>query len=421
MKSTKSSTRNERERGSVLLLYTIMAAVLVLIVGLAVDVTMLYIAQGQLQTAVDGAASGAVRLLNSTANETEISGEFVKANMPNKYWLTSGLKVTGASITNSANLTTSSANVSATVVVPTLFMRWLSINSNTVAAAGTATVWNIQPCTLTYPTGTAPALSSVVFSEAIDLQGWGPAFILPHGKIIAFYNDEHSMILGINKVYVTNAAGSTTSTDYSSSFTAFNGNLGAGSGSTVPLPVGTTALSGDQAGTDTATWNSTYNYQNSRPMWPALFITDITTNPNDTSGDWQQGGTAAIPPNAVFGTWKGATRCVNYSSTQLACPPGGSQKGGAASGGHPAVTLAEDADSPANCSGSGSSFKCNGVPDTPIGGWTQSQQWGTELVWYIDSLGLRPGRAYRLQLMLHDGDQNKSGGDAGQGCMVAKY
>jgi hypothetical protein len=34
---------------------------------------------------------------------------------------------------------------------------------------------------------------------------------------------------------------------------------------------------------------------------------------------------------------------------------------------------------------------------------------------------LKPGHAYRLQIMLHDGDQNKSGGDAGQGCMVAKY
>jgi hypothetical protein len=265
-------------------------------------------------------------------------------------------------------------------------------------------------------------LSSVIFSESIVLQGWGPDFILPHGKIIAFYNDEHSLTLGINKVYVTDAAGTTTSTDYSSSFTAFNGNLGAGNGSTVPLPVGTTALSGDQAGTDSATMNSSYNYQNSRPVWPALFITDITANPNDTSGDWQQGGTAAIAPNAIYGTWKAATKCVNYSTAILQCPPGAPTKNGvAASGGHPGISLMVDADTASNCSGSGSSFKCNGVPDTPSGGWTQSQLWGAELVWNIDYLGLKPGHAYRLQIMLHDGDQNKSGGDAGQGCMVAKY
>jgi hypothetical protein len=344
----------------------------------------------------------------------------MKANMPNGYWWTKNLTITNAAVTTTS--TTSVANVTATVQVPTLFMHWLGMTSTTVGAAGSATVWNIQPCTLTYPFGTAPALSSVVFSEAIDLQGWGPQFVLPHGKIVAFYNDEHSLILGINNVYVTDAAGHpAVHTDYSSSFTAFNGNLGAGI-ETAPLPVGTTALSGDQAGTDDATWNSTYNYQNGRPMWPALFITDITTNPSAVSGDWQQGGTAAIAPNAVYGTWKAATRCVNYSSTALACPPAGSVKGGvAASGGHAAVTLAEDADSPSNCSGSGSTFKCNGVPDTPIGGWTQTQQWGSELVWYIDNLGLRPGHSYRLQIMLHDGDQNKSGGDAGQGCMVAKY
>jgi len=415
----QASLLRSSQRGSAMLLYTAMAGVLVLLVGLAIDVTMLHIAQGQLQSAVDGAATGAVRLTGSDANQTEIANEFVKANLPSGYWWTNNLTVSNAVVTNTS--ATSVANVSASVQVPTLFMRWLGITSNTVAAAGSATIWNIQPCTLTYPTGTAPALSSVVFSEAIDLQGWGPAFILPHGKIVAFYNDEHSLILGVNQVYVTNAAGATTNSDYSSSFTAFNGKLGAGAGNTTPLPVGTTALSGDQAGTDTATSTSSYNYQNSRPLWPALFITDITTNPNDTSGDWQQGGTAAIAPNAVYGTWKGATRCVNYSSTGVACPPGGATKSGTASGGHPAITIVGDADTPSNCSGSGSTFKCNGVPDTPIGGWTQSQQWGTEMVWNIDYLGLKPGHAYRLQIMLHDGDQNKSGGDAGQGCMVAKY
>jgi Flp pilus assembly protein TadG len=424
----KSMSPRGRERGSVMVLYTVMLGVLVAMIGLAVDVSMLYIAQGQLQTAVDGAASGAVRLLESTADETEISKEFVKANMPNNTWMTSGLNITSATVTTSTDLTTSSANVSAKVQVPTLFMRWFGVNANTVAAAGTATVWNIQACTLSYPSGSAPALSSVAFNEAIDLQGYGPTFVLPHGKIIAWYNDEHSLILGVNKVYVTNSSGVTTSTDYSSSFTTFTGNLGAGNDYS-PLAVGTTALSGDQAGTDTAAWTSTYTYQNGRPMWPALFITDITNAPTAVSGDWQQGGTAAIPPNAIYGTWKGATRCVNYSTTAVGCPAGASGSGpgsgsgtGVASGGHPGISFAEDADTASNCSGSGSSFHCSGVPDTPLpSGWTQAQQWGAELVWYIDNLGLIPGHAYRIQVMLHDGDQNKSGGDAGQGCMVAKY
>src|SRR5207249_1624526 len=47
-----------------------------------------------------------------------------------------------------------------------------------------------------------------------------------------------------------------------------------------------------------------------RPLFPALFITDITDDPSSRSGDWQFGGTP-IAPNAVFGTWKGAVRTVD--------------------------------------------------------------------------------------------------------------
>jgi Flp pilus assembly protein TadG len=427
------SLRPAGRRGSIALLYTMMLFALVPLVGLAVDATLLYITQGQLQVAVDGAANGAVRLVGSNANETEISKEFVKANMPNGYWFSRNLTVTNASV--SSGSTANVANVSAQVTVPTLFMRWFGQTASTITASGTAMVWNIQPCTLSYPSGSAPSLTSVVFNEAIDLQGWGPTFVLPHGKIIAWYNDEHALTLGIYKVYVTNSTGATTTTDYSSSFTFFSGNLGAGN-STSPLPVGTTILSGDQAGTDTAAWTSAYNYQNGRPIWPAIFVTDITANSTANSGDWQQGGTAAVPPNAIYGTWKGAVRCVNYSSTAVGCPAGASGPGpggggpggggpgsgsGVASGGHPGITFAEDADPPANCSGGGTGYTCNGVPDTPTGGWTQNQGWSSELVWYIDSLGLLPGHSYRLQVMLHDGDQHQNGGDTGEGCMVAKY
>src|SRR5439155_1101274 len=70
-----------------------------------------------------------------------------------------------------------------------------------------------------------------------------------------------------------------------------------------------TALDGDRAGTDTSACSG-YPALCDRPMFPALFITDITTNPTSTAGDWQHGGTP-IPPDAVFGTWKGAVRTVN--------------------------------------------------------------------------------------------------------------
>src|SRR6185436_7168483 len=45
-------------------------------------------------------------------------------------------------------------------------------------------------------------------------------------------------------------------------------------------------------------------------MFPSLFVTDITGDPSSLAGDWQFGGTA-IPPHAVFGTWKAAVRTVD--------------------------------------------------------------------------------------------------------------
>src|SRR5206468_476353 len=48
-----------------------------------------------------------------------------------------------------------------------------------------------------------------------------------------------------------------------------------------------------------------------RPIFPALFITDVTSNPSANGGDWQQdpGNNAkAQPPSRVCGTWKTASR-----------------------------------------------------------------------------------------------------------------
>ena len=117
------------------------------------------------------------------------------------------------------------------------------------------------------------------------------------------------MTLGVRSVVVTTSSGSTT-TNYPIA------SLATDPGSVLNPTVGTTALRGAYAGTDTATWNSTYKYlDNSRPLWPALCIIDITSNPAANSGDWQQGGTAAIPPNAIYGTWKAAVKTVKQTTS----------------------------------------------------------------------------------------------------------
>ncbi|HEY4953781.1 MAG TPA: hypothetical protein VII02_02735, partial [Gemmatimonadaceae bacterium] len=44
--------------------------------------------------------------------------------------------------------------------------------------------------------------------------------------------------------------------------------------------------------------------------------------------------------------------------------------------------------------------------------------YSAEVVWSIASLGLDPTHYYRVQMMVHDGDQNKGGGDVGQACIT---
>jgi hypothetical protein len=46
----------------------------------------------------------------------------------------------------------------------------------------------------------------------------------------------------------------------------------------------------------------------------------------------------------------------------------------------------------------------------------QNEGYGAEIRWDISSLNLIPGHSYRVYFMVHDGDQNKTGGDSGQAC-----
>jgi hypothetical protein len=65
-------------------------------------------------------------------------------------------------------------------------------------------------------------------------------------------------------------------------------------------------------------------------------------------------------------------------------------------------------------------------PDPPKNGWLLpggdlvppglvDQGFGAEIRWDVD---LTPGHLYRLQVIVHDGDQTRMGGDAGQACLI---
>ena len=132
-----SNTRSSRRGVTVIWITLMLSCLLLPMVGLAIDLTVLYSVQSKLSAAVDGGALGAGRLLNtaSSSSITTIATQFVTANFPTGYW---GSQAPVITATYTPGLT-QTVQVSATAVVPLLFMRILGFNTGTVSATGTAT------------------------------------------------------------------------------------------------------------------------------------------------------------------------------------------------------------------------------------------------------------------------------------------
>jgi len=119
-----------------------------------------------------------------------------------------------------------------------------------------------------------------------------------------------------------------------------------------------------------------------RPLRPMVFITDISVDSSCNAGDLQQGG-PGYDPVAIFGTWKGATENPDKTGTPLPDP------------------MRNDW----NLTSSG-----DPVPATAL---ACTEHYGTEVRFEV---GLISGHSYRIQVIVHDGDQNK-GGDSGEACV----
>lgn len=276
--------------------------------------------------------------------------------------------------TSTAATTTSPATTTTTATTTTAGTTTTTATTTTTGATTTTAPPKPGQCTLGYPYVSTNPLTSITFNESTVLRAFAPAIATGSGDTIrVWYNDEHALTLGVRQVVVKTKSGTST-TNFSVS------KLPSDPGHVANPAVGSTSTSGDLAGTDPS----------GRPMFPALFITDITANPNDTSGDWQFNGTA-IAPTAVYGSWKGAVVTVDKTKS-------------------PATrTITPDNDPAKNNWNLGS-----GADAVPPG--LSNEGYGAEAVWSISSLGLKPGHYYRMEFMVHDGDQNKTGGDSGEAC-----
>jgi hypothetical protein len=114
-----------------------------------------------------------------------------------------------------------------------------------------------------------------------------------------------------------------------------------------------------------------------RPARPALFISDLTSGENK---DWEYGG-SAYDPTEVFGTWKAL--------------------GTSSSGIHGTWDL--------------------GPGSIPLP-FEPQNEYVSEIRWDLSQLNYPfvTGHTYRLEFMIHDGDQTK-GGDAGEKCANFVY
>jgi hypothetical protein len=259
----------------------------------------------------------------------------------------------------------------------------------------------ITACTPPYPFTSSNPKTSVAFNESEVLRAFQASVVenCTPNQIQVFYNDEHTLTLGVNKITVKTKTGTTTT---SCDVTPFP--------SPAPSPAGTGASAiNPNVGLTTSGGNPSTTCSQSdvdvsgRPMYPVIFVTDVTgiTNPNDPgnyAGDWQFGG-VGIPPHAVFGTWKAAAVTIDQTHTP------------------PVTTVTPGQDTVKN------NWNLDGGDPAPAG--LKNEGFGAEVRWDVsllttttsDRTPLMRGHTYRLYVMVHDGDQNKTGGDSGQACV----
>jgi hypothetical protein len=123
------------------------------------------------------------------------------------------------------------------------------------------------------------------------------------------------------------------------------------------------------------------------PIFPAIFLSDVTSDPNNVIGSAQQGGTP-YPPSEVYGTWK-AANAKNPQKNGWKLPAGADP--------FPAKSSL-----------------------APLPNHKIENEFSAEIIWNVNSLPLVSGHTYVVQFVLHDGDQNKNGGDLGIGCTTIR-
>jgi Flp pilus assembly protein TadG len=137
----KHRLRTYRQKGFALIYMCGVLTLLLLFTGLAVDAGRAYVVKAQLSKAVDGAALGAARMLNSGDPRGEAQRIFTQ-NFPSGYLGTTGADPTSAgNFFSQATIAASGINVvsvTASTELPTTFMRLANFNTMRITSTGEA-------------------------------------------------------------------------------------------------------------------------------------------------------------------------------------------------------------------------------------------------------------------------------------------
>lgn len=127
-----NSPRRERQRGIALILMTLLLmSVLLPMIGLAIDLTMLYTVRSKIQAGVDGAVLAAGRSIDGQTSLDaqrpklqKIAQQFLEANLPQGYWRANKPTIDGSvSVTQDDATKRILISLKAHVNVPLLFLR----------------------------------------------------------------------------------------------------------------------------------------------------------------------------------------------------------------------------------------------------------------------------------------------------------
>jgi Flp pilus assembly protein TadG len=144
MNERQGNGHRRKSKGYVIVTTALAAAVLFPMIGLAIDVGILYVVRAQLWLAADAAAMAGARGLGSatdsatqTANAQAAATTYFNANWPNHYWKSGTPTGPSAQVIPGTNIRT--VQITASVPVPLYFLRIIGQNTATVAVSAAAT------------------------------------------------------------------------------------------------------------------------------------------------------------------------------------------------------------------------------------------------------------------------------------------